>query len=139
MKGSPYIVYPRKFDGSHYTKLAVLSHHSSCDYHWCERIHENCQGKGVCSVMNLVEDRSVIKLIFWWDPWDFFCHEALSWGQQVACLILYLPFQMFLNIKLTDSSDQYIERSSLWSDSLRQEYFNCCLVTLKCFYGGPMG
>ena len=95
VKESSYVVSPHDFDGAHYENAWFSSHSSSCDYNLRKWIHENCQGKGVCSVMNLVEDRSVIQLIFWWYPWDFFCHEAWSWGQQVACLILYLPFQMF--------------------------------------------
>ena len=48
-----YIGYLRGFDKAYYTNHVIFSHNSFCVDHWFKWNHENCKGKGVCSVLTL--------------------------------------------------------------------------------------
>ena len=63
-------------------------------------------------------------------PGDF---SAIGLGVEVRNLHVRScvhHFKCFSNMEFMDISDQDVERSSLESDSILQDYFNCCLVFL---------
>ena len=70
------------------------SNYYFCVYHWRKISHITCWCKVVCNALTLVEDIIGLQSHGLWDIWYFFRYEAWSWVQQVACLILHLPFQM---------------------------------------------
>ena len=121
-----YIGYLCRFDKAHYTYNMILSHYSCCVDHWCGWIHETCQGKGVCSVMNLEQVRS--RGI--WDPWGYF---SMRLGVEVRKLYFrtcVYYFKYFSEMKFIESSDKEFMSYGLGVDSAHQVSFNCCLVIL---------